>query len=477
MINRSLIRIKAVQILYSYLLTRSDFKLAPVPNPAEASRDRQFAYSVYLDLLGLLLKLSSTPAGVNWGLKLTPDPVLAKNRVAASLAGEPAVRSALEGRADRIKDFDGCMSEIMEAIKSSKAYSDFKRKRKHSMADDVSFWISIFTDVLRKNKAIERVLRGDDTFSHVGLDMGVNMLTATLAGFEDARDNYTRAMAELKEALQQAYNLYYSLLLLPVALTDLQIGRIERAKQKYLPTDEDLNPSMRLVDNAYVAAMRNNQEEQDYISEHPEADPSRWRDFESAGGDLLDMVLNSELYKSYMEAEDESFASDTALWCKALQSIILPSDELAEMLESKSVFWNDDLTVISDFALKTMRRASTPDSNSITLLPMFMNGDDERFGAELVDYVIENHKLYREYINEFIDAKSWDSDRLAFMDIVILLTAIAEIINYPSIPVPASVNEYVEIANDYSTPKSGQFINGILSSIITKLNKEGVINK
>lgn len=137
------------------------------------------------------------------------------------------------------------------------------------------------------------------------------------------------------------------------------------------------------------------------------------------------------------------------------------------------------------FVLKTIRRSYTaPDNNekafrpgTIEILPKFMNRDDETFGAQLFEYVVQNRETYREYIDRFIDNKQWDSERLAFMDIVLMLTSIAEIINFPSIPIPVTLNEYIEIANDYSTPRSGQFINGILYSVIQMLNADGIIHK
>ncbi len=148
---------------------------------------------------------------------------------------------------------------------------------------------------------------------------------------------------------------------------------------------------------------------------------------------------------------------------------------------------------MSTFALKTIRRsyaapalegeeadnADDPGqvTGTIALLPKFMNSADETFGAELFEYVVQNRDTYRTYIDRFIDTKQWDTERLAFMDIVIMQAAIAELINYPSIPVPVTLNEYIEIANDYSTQRSGQFINGMLYSITKYLNEEGVIQK
>ena len=144
MINRSLIRIKTIQILYSYLLTRSDFKLEPAPAEGDTDRDRQFAYSVYLDFLLLLLKLSSVPLGQNSGVKLEGDAVLRKNRVAKALRSDPAMSAIISRYRDRLSRFDACLPEITNAITESAVYNDFKRKRKLEMADDVAFWVSVY---------------------------------------------------------------------------------------------------------------------------------------------------------------------------------------------------------------------------------------------------------------------------------------------------------------------------------------------
>lgn len=492
MINRSLIRIKTVQILYSYLLTRSEFQLASVPS--DSSRDRQFAYSVYLDLLGLLLKLSSVPLPAAWGASLSPDPAIMKNRLGASIAAVPAVREALQPRAERLRAYDGCLGDLSAAITGSAVYGDYKRRRKRRLADDVSFWTTVFSTVLRKNKSLERVLRKDEMFSHVGLDMGMNMFVTTLSGFDDTRASYDKARADLDESLRQAYNLYHALLMLPLTLTDIMAARLEKAKQKYLPTEQDLNPSTRLIDNLFVKALRNCSELTDYVAEHPDADPASWRDFDSAASRMLDLIMQSELYARYMESPAGDFATDASFWREALRNIILPGDDLAELLEGKSVYWNDDLVIMGEFALKTIRRSyaggrsddaddsddavvEAPHPGVVKLLPMFMNEMDERFGAELFSLVVDHRDEYRAMIDACIDTQSWDTERLAFMDIVIMLTAIAEIIHYPSIPIPVTVNEYVELANDYSTPKSGAFVNGILSTIVNKLRDEGKIDK
>ncbi len=485
MINRSLIRIKTIQILYSYLLTRRDFKLEPAPSDGETNRDRQFAYSVYLDFLLLLLKLSSMPLGHNAGIKLDPDSAIKKNRVGRALRNDPEITIVINRNHDKLTKFDSCLPELAEAVSNSEVYKDFKRKRKLEMADDVAFWTTVFSTIVRKNKAVERILRQDELFSLVGLENGLKMFVGTLTSFDDTQATYIKTKNDLERSLSFAYSLYHALLFLPVHLTDLHLRRIDDAKNKYLPSAEDLNPNMRLSNNLLVEALRKCEPLLDYIEETPEANSSTWRDSDLMYSALLDSILASDLYKEYIESTPGDFATDANFWREAMRTIILPSDELSDTLETRSVYWNDDLQIMGTFVLKTIRRSySATDDNSedstigkIGILQKFMNADDQHFGSQLFDYVVNNRETYREYIDRFTDAKQWDSERLAFMDIVLMLTSIAEIINFPSIPIPVTLNEYIEIANDYSTPRSGQFINGILFSVIKMLQEEGIIQK
>lgn len=487
MINRSLIRIKTVQILYSFLLTRKDFKLENVPAADDPSQEHRFAYSVYLDLLFLLLKLSSEPLGS--GRTLPADNVLKKNRVARSLRDNDAFKGIIARNRERLDRFDSCLDDLLAAITASAIYNDYKRKRKHELADDVAFWNAVFNTIVRRHKGVERVLRRDENFSHVGFDRGLKMFSDTLLSFDDTRASYLKARADLDRSLSMAYDLYHALLMLPVYITRLHDLRITEAKNKYLPSYDDLNPNTRLVDNLYVKALEDNTTLNEYVAEHPDADPANWRDSDILFASLLDLITSSDIYREYIETAPGNFATDASFWRDVMRTIIVPSDELAESLENRAVYWNDDLAIMSTFVLKTMRRsyasadgeqaddetAATP--GIITLLPKFMNEADEAFGTELFELVVEHRGEYRDLIDGFIDTTQWDTERIAFMDIVVLLTAIAEIVHYPSIPVQVSLNEYIEIANDYSTPRSGAFVNGILSSVVKRLYAEGKISK
>ncbi len=488
MINRSLIRIKTIQILYSYLLTRSDFRLEAAPDPATATPDRQFAYSVYLDFIFLLLKLSGLHLGSASGKTIEAEVAIKKNRVGKALRTDPAVQIALDKYRTKLEKFDSILHDLISDIANTNLYETYKRKRKLELADDVNFWTTIYSTLICKNKNVERILRQDEFFSHAGLDTGLNMFIKTLNSFDNTKASYQRAKAELSASLTQAYTLYHALLYLPVLITERQAQRLEEAKNKYLPKPEDVNPNLRFVDNLFVEALRNCDGLEEYLGENNDADISAWRDSDTMLDKLLSLITSSDLYAKYMNTLAGDFTTDASFWREIMRTIILPSDELTETLESKSVYWNDDLQIMGTFVLKTIRRTypaaddaeATADPGNygkIVLLPKFMNSDDEVFGVQLFEYVVNNRETYREYIDKFINKEQWDSERLAFMDIIILMTAIAEIINYPTIPVPVTLNEYIEIANDYSTARSGQFINGVLYNVIKLLNSEGVINK
>jgi len=485
MINRSLIRIKTIQILYSYLLTRNEFTLATAPHAEDTDRDHLFAYSVYLNYLVLLLKLSSQPIGINAGTPLSADPVLEKNNLGKALRSDSSLTALLRQHADILSQCDSVLPELHQAISQSAIYNDYKRKRKLTAKDNVEFWSVVFTTIVHRDKALERILRRDESFSRVGHEAGLRMFIDTLQTFDDTRATLIKARKDLDTSLSMAYNLYHGLLRLPILLTDLQKQRLEDAKNKYLPSADDLNPNLRFINNMFVEALRNCGQLNDYINENPEADPSQWRDIDITANALLDRILASEQYAKYMESESGDFVTDATFWREIMRTILLPSDELADCLETRSVYWNDDMPIMGTFVLKTIRRSysgcendkSSAGPGRIDLLPKFMNSDDEAFGPQLFNYVIDNRLLYRSYIDRFIDTKQWDTERLAFMDIVVMLTAIAEIINFPSIPIPVTMNEYIEIANSYSTQRSGQFVNGILFSVTKMLSEEGIINK
>ena len=154
----------------------------------------------------------------------------------------------------------------------------------------------------------------------------------------------------LATSLDKAYELYHSLLQLMIDLTDLRALNLDEAKHKYLPSHDDLNPNMRFVENQFIQALRNNDDMKEYLDKTPIS----WQDEDVTLRRILDKILESDIYKDYMAAPATDFAADYELWYSLFKNIIVESDDLAESLESQSVYWNDDLTIMGSFVLKTI---------------------------------------------------------------------------------------------------------------------------
>lgn len=282
----------------------------------------------------------------------------------------------------------------------------------------------------------------------------------------------TTAKKELTRSLDKSYELYNALLKLMIELTDVQDLRLDEAKHKFLPTEEDLNPNMRFVENEFVKRLRADQTLADFVDDKK----INWRDDELFVRLLLDKILRSEEYQEYMEMPKTSLVRDGEVWYQLMKKVVLPDENLLEHLQSMSVYYtDDDLQIIGQFVMKTIRRFE--DEEAQPILPQYKNDDDSKFGEQLFSKAVAEMEENNSYIDQFVKTEKWDVERIALMDRVVMCTALTEIRNYPSIPVNVSLNEYIELAKDYSTPRSGQFVNGILNAVVNKLRADKVIIK
>lgn len=287
--------------------------------------------------------------------------------------------------------------------------------------------------------------------------------------YQGGNSNPSTAQKELLFSLEKSYELYNALLYLIVQLTTLARRRIEYGKVKLMPTVDELAPNTRFVDNKFADLMARNKALLSYVDEKS----FTWDD--NFLKNMLGKIIASDIYKEYMESEDFSFKNDQEFWRKIYKNIIFADDDLIALLEEKSIYWNDDLEIVSTFVMKTIKRMDMEQGGEQELLPMFRDDEDKDYACKLLRDVIKNEKEYREMIN--VSIKNWDIERIAFMDIVIMEVAIAELINFPSIPVNVTFNEFLEIAKDYSTEKSSTFINGVLDNIVAKLKTENRLLK
>lgn len=473
MVNRVLIRVKVVQMLYSYLLSRTEFKIDKAPDTASA--DKRYAYGIYTDLLMIVLELSGLSSREGKApIIFNAEDKLRRNTVARLLKANDEMMELAKTGGSHIEAIAPVLPVILKNdILTSQKYSDYKRA-KASLAKDVNFWVWVIEGVISRSDALKDALRNEGGFSSVGFSMGVAKAVETLKAYADSKDLYDHAKKNLAESLDNAYDLYLSLFALIIDLTNYQKDQQEKIRSRHLASEADRNPNTKLTDNLLVKYLIEDEDITALLDNHHlhrfDTDSPLMRS-------LMDAIRNSELYRKYVETPGQSLQEDAEFWRDALRTIILDNDEFLETLESQSLFWNDDLYSMGTFALKTLRKIAQSDGKKVALLPHYKDDEDERFGPELFTFAVENYDQYLGYINKFTASSSWDLERLAFMDIVIMVAAIAEAVNFPDIPPAATVNEFVDIASHYSTDRSGNFVNAILRNIINYLNDEGIINK
>ncbi len=287
--------------------------------------------------------------------------------------------------------------------------------------------------------------------------------------YQSGNNNLSTCEKELLFSIQKSYELYNYLLYLAVELTDLAKKRIEAGKSKLLPSYEELHPNTKFIDNSFVMQLSQNLDLCNFVAEKKLA----WN--ETFLKDMLDKVMTSEIYETYMRSTTSSYEEDKDIWKKLYKKIILVDEDLNALLEEESLYWNDDMYIIGTFVLKTIKQFNVEKGINQELLPMFKDEADQFFVRRLMRSAIARAEEFKGWITEHI--RNWDFDRIAMMDIVIMQIALAEIMEFTTIPVNVTMNEYIEISKAYSTEKSPTFINGILDSIITKLKKEDKLEK
>ena len=299
----------------------------------------------------------------------------------------------------------------------------------------------------------------------------LKVLQVIYAYYQNGGKNVEAAEKELFYSLSKAYDLYNYLLLLMVEVTRFADRRIDNRRNKLRPTYEDLNPNTRFIDNAFMTQLAANKQLEDFCANQKRS----WEDESEFVKRLFEKIEASEAYQEYMAKDSLTYEDDRELWRKLYRTFIATNDELDEILEEQSLYWNDDKTIIDTFVLKTIKRFEPDNGAEQDLLPEYRDDEDKEFARKLFRQAITNAEVYRNLMSS--NTKNWDLERLAFMDILIMQVALAEILSFPSIPVSVSLNEYVEIAKLYSTPKSGSFINGMLDTIVNQLKKENKLNK
>lgn len=299
----------------------------------------------------------------------------------------------------------------------------------------------------------------------------VKVMQMVYAHNQQSDANYESIDKELQHSISKSHELYHYMLLLPIAMKRHALKRIENGKSKIRPTQEELNPNMKFVQNRFIQQLENNT----MLNAFVDATGYAW---EKEDDDLLKIIFNamtaSDMYKEYMESSESSFEEDQKFILKFFTKELPKVELMYEALELKNIYWNDDVEFAISIAIKTFKLFDGKNGSDVELLPTFKDSDDKEFVTTLLRKTMATYKSTFDMIKKF--SKNWDPERVAQMDVIIIVMAAAEMMSFKEIPIRVTLNEYIEISKYYSTQKSNVYINGILEKIVRQLVEEKKIN-
>ena len=298
----------------------------------------------------------------------------------------------------------------------------------------------------------------------------IKTVQLTYAYYQNGSKNIDSAEKELLFSLSKAYDLYNFLLALIVSITREAQRHLEVAQSRAQREGTEM-PSQKFVNNRFALQLEGNKMLNDFM----ETQKKTWNDEPEFLKKMYQLVTESQIYKDYMASPEDSYEADRELWRKLYRTLIQHNDDLDALLEEQSLYWNDDKEVVDTFVLKTIKRFEEKNQSHQELLPEYDNEEDKDYARKLFRATIMNGDEYQHFMSEA--SRNWDFSRLAYMDIIIMQIAIAEMMTFPSIPLNVTINEYVEIAKLYSTPRSAGYINGMLDAIARHLTKTGKLLK
>ena len=274
----------------------------------------------------------------------------------------------------------------------------------------------------------------------------------------------------LVASINKAYDLYFHLLALVPEIAEYAAERIRIGENKKLPTYDDLHPNRKFVDNKVIARLVEDEGLQAEIS----ARKLSWKDNRDLIVALYNALVRQPFYMKYMASDERSFREDAQLVSDIYMTMLEEFEPLESALEAQSILWNDDLGFILTMVSRTIL-SMRESHEEIKLMEQFKSEEDLDYAKTLLRYAVAGYERISLMLDNSL--QNWDIERVALMDQIILITAIAEAESFASIPVRVTMNEYIDIAKCYSTESSGGFINGILDRIITRLVDEGKIIK
>jgi transcription antitermination protein NusB len=299
----------------------------------------------------------------------------------------------------------------------------------------------------------------------------IKILQILYACFQSTDTSVSKHEKELFFSIHKTFDLYHYLLLLIVEIADYANSRIDIARQKKIPTREDLNPNTKFVDNLIINQLRNNISLKQYLT----TTKLSWVNSPDLIKKLHNRIRMTSFFKEYMEDTDRNYEQDKKVIIDIFTQEIINTEGIYQTLEEQSIYWNDEVEFVITMIAKTIKAFKEKDGSAASLMVLFKNDDDKEFASTLFRNVIMHKEEHGKLIETY--TKNWDVERIAFLDFLIMEMAITEAIAFPSIPTRVTINEYLEIAKFYSTEKSSVFINGLLDKIFKYLKEQNKIVK
>jgi len=285
-------------------------------------------------------------------------------------------------------------------------------------------------------------------------------------------DDFTKDQKFLLNSIDNMYKLYVLMMSLLIEVRKKAELQSDKDQQKHFASDAEKNPNRKLINNEVLTVLENNPA---FLLKQDQLNVNNW----SLDGEYVDVIykalIASDLYKEYMSTSTSSFKEDRNFVLDVFKEIIAPNEKLYDYLEDQNLTWLDDLPIVNTAILKILKKVKQ-DSPDVHFTPkLYKDTEDKEYAINLFKKTLLNQGNLKAVIGS--KTKNWDADRIAAIDVVLLTMALCEIEKFPSIPTKVTINEYLEISKEYSTPKSSIFINGILDKIVKEHQAEGTLNK
>ncbi|WP_438972078.1 transcription antitermination factor NusB [Polaribacter sp.] len=298
----------------------------------------------------------------------------------------------------------------------------------------------------------------------------VKVMQSVYAMQQSQNDDMVKEEKFLKHSILKVFDLYVLNIQLLAEVQKLAAKKIALSKKKILATSEDLKPNTKFINNKLISAISESISLESYLALNK---LNHWSFDDEYVKIIFDTLQQSDLYKNYLTNEVDSYKLDKAFVIDFYKQIVAPNEKLAEYYEDKMISWVDDIPFVNTWILKTLNKQK--EGKTFILGNLYKDKDDEDFVVDLFRKTILKHKSYEQEITD--KTPNWETDRIADIDMILIKMAITEFVNFPSIPVRVTINEYIEISKDYSTTKSSYFINGVLDKISKEFLKDKKIAK